>query len=496
MTTSAAPHRETRRGGMSLALLALGAILGLLASVALGPHAPSMEGTSGDPELAARTASLLGDRRGYQALAVVEITEGRARFAGLGSPDAAHGAVTPTTPLQLGSITKTFNGLLLADAVRRGEVRLDQPVGELLPELAGSPAGSATLQELAQHRAGMPVMLPSEQPLMLPMQISGRNPFTSDEHEVLTEVRGLPRGQRGQFAYSNVSASVLGHALARRAGATDWPAYVRERLFLPLGMTATTIAPTRADLPADRVAGRRENGRPLEPWTSPGMAPAGFTTWTTPQDMATYAAALLGGRAPGMAALDPSVENKPGDRIGLHWFELDYKGHRLTWHNGSTQGGSTMLVLDRQAQRAAMVFSTTGRGPETLARQLVTDGTVKETSKITEPAALIGFVVFAAWLVWLGVVAYAAIRGRTLAGLVAAILEFIALAVLVAPMGPWHWVGGPVFGLGCGLAAGLMVVGVRRGLPWLGGSPVLGWSRLVTAAVFCAAILGVRLFLP
>ena len=72
-------------------------------------------------------------------------------------------AIHATTIFEIGSITKAFTGILLADMAARGDVRLDQPVVELLPPGTSIPARNGkqiTLEQLATHTSGLP-RLPS-----------------------------------------------------------------------------------------------------------------------------------------------------------------------------------------------------------------------------------------------------------------------------------------------------------------------------------------------
>ena len=119
---------------MLVAILA-GMLIGALVSLGLGPRTPTL-GTAqaGDTELAEDVRASLVNDRGLQVLSVGRVREGQVSFAGLGED----GGATPTaqTPFELGSITKTFTGLLLADAVERGELALDDQLADHLPELA------------------------------------------------------------------------------------------------------------------------------------------------------------------------------------------------------------------------------------------------------------------------------------------------------------------------------------------------------------------------
>src|SRR5450759_3866454 len=59
-----------------------------------------------------------------------------------------------STPMEVGSLTKAMTGLVVADSIRRGELRLDAPVSTYLPQLHGAAAGDVTMGELVTHRAG------------------------------------------------------------------------------------------------------------------------------------------------------------------------------------------------------------------------------------------------------------------------------------------------------------------------------------------------------
>ena len=74
------------------------------------------------------------------------------------------------TVFEVGSITKVFTALLLAEAVRRGEVSLTDPVAKYLPAsvtMPGRNARSITLQHLANHTSGLP---------RLPTNLAPKNP--------------------------------------------------------------------------------------------------------------------------------------------------------------------------------------------------------------------------------------------------------------------------------------------------------------------------------
>jgi len=111
----------------------------------------------------------LADRlvaRPLNAGIVIGVTRGGARHTvarGVSSrPDPAR-IVHDSTLFEVGSITKTFTGVALAQAVLDGAVKLEQPISSLLPDPTNlSPAGNLiTLANLATHTAGLPSNPPS-----------------------------------------------------------------------------------------------------------------------------------------------------------------------------------------------------------------------------------------------------------------------------------------------------------------------------------------------
>jgi CubicO group peptidase (beta-lactamase class C family) len=367
----------TRRAvSSSLGLAALGSAF-LALAVALAPRPVLLAGTStGDQELARQLRQMLGDRPGTRALAVALIEPTATRIAGLGkSGDPRDPAVTLHTAFEIGSVTKGLNGMLLATLAADGLVAIDQRVGEIIarPAFHDSPVADVTLLELAQHRAGLP-RVGMAGPLTLLRSgytaFAGADPYppwTSDE--LLDHAARLSVRRRGSFAYSNIGAALLGHAMAQAAGRT-YPALLEDRIFRPLGLDSTSVATSPSALPDRRVRGTSYTGRPRAPWTGEGNAPAG-TVWSSAHDMARVVRGLTDGSAPGAAATIPSEAIAGGTRIGLGWFTSHVEGHDVTWHSGATGGFSSWAGFDRATQRGVVVLSASDRRVDALALHLL-----------------------------------------------------------------------------------------------------------------------------
>src|SRR5260370_38975395 len=145
------------------------------------------------------------------------------------------------TIFEIGSITKVFTSLVLADMANRKEVTLDDAAAKYLPENVKMPERSGksiTLLDLSTHTSGLP-RLPSN----LNVLKDPRNPYAgysvNDLYELLSSYT-LPRDPGSEVEYSNLGGGLLGHLLAYRAG-TDYESLIRNRITQPLNMPDTGI---------------------------------------------------------------------------------------------------------------------------------------------------------------------------------------------------------------------------------------------------------------
>lgn len=448
------PARRTAFAMVAIAVL-LGALLGLLVAPGIRPHG----GESGDQALLRSVRAGLGTQpRGFGEISAFRIVDGQVVFAGVGvnSGDAP----SPDTPFELGSITKTWTGMLLADGVTRGELAPTDRLGQHITELKGTRAGGVTLQSLATHTSGLPPMAPTMQAQLVWSVIGGRDTLGGvTAVEVVASAKDLSLGKPGTFAYSNLGVALLGIAEARAARVPDWQALVSARLLTPLGMTSTTFTPR----PAGLMQPRQSNGREVEPWSGPGISAAGSSTRTTARDMARFAAAVLNGTAPGMVATKPLARVSTNSQIGLTWLTTQTPAGPMTWHDGGTGGTRTALALDLVRHRATFVATTSDRDVVSVAERALFAGTDSPVTVTADPpdrtAALIALAVLLAFWVS-GVVTVVLARHRL--GVVLGIVTLLTAVIFGWTMGPWAAVPGLVFtALVGGAFAGTLVGGCR-----------------------------------
>jgi D-alanyl-D-alanine-carboxypeptidase/D-alanyl-D-alanine-endopeptidase len=277
--------------------------------------------------------------------------------------------VTPDTQFELGSLSKVFTSLLLAESEHRGRVsRLDSAAKYLLP--ADDPAQAAlakiTLLSLATHTSGLP-RLPSN---LRPADVSPADPYAAYDRAQLVEALrqdgpGAPTGRA--MAYSNFGAAVLGEALGAAWGGSYSEA-LQAHVLDPLGLTATTTG--LAGVPApDGLAPGHVAGKPVPNWTALAFAPAGGLR-SSARDMGRFLTACLGVsplRGPIDATLKPEFPAEDsGGQIGLGWLLADDGKVAVAWHNGATAGSHAFMAFDRTAGAGVVILANFQKGSEAL----------------------------------------------------------------------------------------------------------------------------------
>jgi serine-type D-Ala-D-Ala carboxypeptidase/endopeptidase len=306
------------------------------------------------------TAALLKARLAQQGVGLVAVQIERGTIAIVTQGQAREGTpLRDDALLEIGSITKTFTALLLADAVVRRRLALDDPVENALPGVALRDAAGAPIRwvDLATHRSGLP---------RLPGNFAPRDPTDPyadyDEARLLEFLRTFkPTVARDtRWEYSNLGFGLLGYALGRAAG-SSYPEQLGERVLRPLGMSRTTLS-----LPGRNIAGLADGHdvekRRVPHWHLDVLAGAGALVMPA-TDLARYAQAALSpdstplGDAFQLAQKRHAAGPSEINPIGLAWLRAPLNGRTVLTHDGGTGGFSSSLWLDPQRQRAAALVA-------------------------------------------------------------------------------------------------------------------------------------------
>lgn len=326
-------------------------------------------------DLQQRLDALVKGESGGAAIAWVD-ADGTA-FLTSGSFDAADPRpVTPDTLFEIGSVTKVFTSLLLAESERLGKVSRHDPAAKyLLP--AGDPdqpkLAKITLLSLATHTSGLP---------RLPSNI-GRNPGAQPDPYAAYDRAALVEGLRldgpgasagGSMAYSNFGVSVLGEALGAAWG-TDYARELDEHVLTPLGLKATALAIAGVPPPAE-LAPAHVEGKRVPHWTFRACAPAG-ALHSSARDMARLLDACLHPqRTPLGGAIDATLQPQAavlevGGQIGLAWMLTDDSGSSVAWHNGATAGSHSFVGFSRAKGMGVAILANFQKALEPLGFELL-----------------------------------------------------------------------------------------------------------------------------
>lgn len=272
----------------------------------------------------------------------------------------AGASIDRDTLFEIGSITKVFTALILADMANKGEVSLDDPAAKYLPPGHRMPERGGrriTLRDLATHRSGLPRMADDMGSVDDP-----DGPFVDySETKLLAflDRYQLTRDIGVQWEYSNLGAGLLGYLLARAAG-TDYETLLRQRITGPLGMNDTMVSlppshAARLALPFDGYMRR------ASPWNIGVLTGAGGIR-SSAADMLTFANAVLDPKSPiapatrtALSVRAPGLHARAEQALG--WIVMHPEPEReLLLHDGGTGGFRSVLALEPAKARAAVAL--------------------------------------------------------------------------------------------------------------------------------------------
>jgi CubicO group peptidase (beta-lactamase class C family) len=287
-----------------------------------------------------------------------------------------HVPVTPATLFNIGSISKSFTALGIAQLVDQRLVDLDVPVIRYLPDLRLSDpqaTQTVTLRQLLSHTSGLPA--DGQWPRQVPPTRVG----------IVAEFANMPisapPGMR--FQYCSRCIVLAAYVLERITG-QSWESYTRTHVFAPLGMTKASFGRVGLEQALDHAQPYRHDamlGQVPVPWGRlhylDPLGPAGGIDASV-DEMARYALLQLGdGTISGHRAVTAEMLaelHRPEIAVGadwtpsasaenlhyaLGWFTADIHGVHLVFHNGANPGFRTSIFLV-PSFKAAVVILTNG----------------------------------------------------------------------------------------------------------------------------------------
>jgi CubicO group peptidase (beta-lactamase class C family) len=270
-------------------------------------------------------------------------------------------AATPHTPYSLASISKPITTTGLMILVERGLIDLDRPVNDYLGDAKVTArvgdADDATVRRVADHTSGLPLhyhFFYEDEP--------GRPPMD----ETIRRYANLTAAPGQRPHYSNLGYGILDYVI-ERISAKPYADFMREEVFLPLGMTrsAIGIAPGLAPYAAARYA---PDGLalPFYDFDHPG----GSAVYASARDLLRFGMFHVKARLADQKRIlsdesldamhEPSSNWPGGGAYGIGWrVDPDYGGYTLVSHSGGMGGVRTVLVTI-PAERIVIVVLTNG----------------------------------------------------------------------------------------------------------------------------------------
>jgi D-alanyl-D-alanine carboxypeptidase len=272
--------------------------------------------------------------------------------------------------MRIASIAKAFSGAVALHLVQKGELGLDDTIGQRLPSLPAAWA-PVTVRQLLNHTSGLPDYTKSDG-FVKQAQTNPRG-YVSPSR-IVDWVRGerlvFPSGSR--FEYSNTDNIVVG-LIAQTVTKKPYGTLLDEIVFGPAGLRQTSF-PTTVALPAPSIHGYV---------VTPGSKPQDVTSSLSPS----------GAWASGAIVSTPSDLSRfiRGD-LGLAFFGAAQQREQLRFVPGSSSPpgpgtNSAGLAIFRYRTRCGTVYGHTGNFPGYVQWAATTaDGTRSVTSSLNIPA--------------------------------------------------------------------------------------------------------------
>lgn len=248
---------------------------------------------------------------------------------------------TPQTAFAVASITKTFTAAAIMKLEQAGKLKTSDTIGKFFPSAPPDKAG-ITIHQLLSHTSG------------LDDTYAGAGILDRDAavEKILSQKLIAAPGEK--FNYTNDGYNLLA-AIIEVVSGKSYPAFVREQLLKPAGMTRTGLWGEKGVWPQNSVAhnynSETDNGSPVELEDHWGDRGAGDMITTT-EDVYRWDRALRGsGILPQEAVrrmTTPYTERRPGMSYGYGWFVITTpRGTTDLYHGGGDTPRGVTAALNR-----------------------------------------------------------------------------------------------------------------------------------------------------
>jgi len=280
------------------------------------------------------------------------------------------------TMYEIGSITKVFTSLILADKSLKQQLSLQDPISKFLPKSVKTPntkGKEISLLDLSIHTSTFP---------RFPYNVDPKN--LDDAYGDYSIKRLLeyvsayqPDMEIGsQWRYSNTAYGLLGYILTTASKAKNYEELIKEQICKPLGMYSTVIT-LSPSLQKNTAIGHSEYGKPVPPLNLSSIDGAGAFR-SNMNDMLTFAAANLGliqsHLAPAMQLTHVKQikkESNGPDYATMGWTLWEKDGRNVIFKDGGTPGFRTFIGIDTKNKFGVVVLSSSNNGVTDIGKHIL-----------------------------------------------------------------------------------------------------------------------------
>ena len=355
-------------------------VLAGLRTILAGPQAAPSRGSLGLPS-DGEIRKMLAERVGAQENAVGIVVgllepQGRRIIAHGHRNEGDSGPLDGDTVFEIGSVTKVFTALLLADMVRKDEVALADPAAKYLPASVKVPernGRSITLLDLATHTSGLPFM-PENAPAF---NDPAAAKYSAADLKQYVGGYQLTRDIGSEWDYSNIGYWLLSEALSSRAGASC-ENLLHTRVIVPLKLANTDFA-LSPKMKANFAVGRDASSQPAPSVSSLpvySVMPAAGGLYSTANDLLMLLAVAMDyERSPLASAMETTVSTRrpagSGHEQALGWTVIGKGADEVIFRDGGTYGYASSIAWDPKKRIGVVVLSNQQGSVDDIARHLL-----------------------------------------------------------------------------------------------------------------------------
>ncbi len=348
-------------------------------------------------EIKAHINALLDINRTNAAIVIGIVDPNGTQFYRIGKmSDANNTRVDQNTIFAIGSNTKVFTTVLLAEMVEDGLIKLNDPIDKYLPSNVIVPqykGHKITIENLATHTSGLPEFPPNYCPSFAVSNaqnlddkvqhvqnlMSCTKNYTFDQLYQGLANTTITREPGSKYEYSTFGVGLLGRILTLKSNMSSYDELLTKRILDVLGMNSTSIY--LSDQQESRMAIGHLSGRELPLFNISNPLVPGGGLYSSANDLLKFISANAGliktkldsamqashliRHSTGFLIpnnIDVSGKNDNIELyIGLGWIITTNLGNEIIWHNGGTIGGyNAFMGFNPATNRGIVVLCNTG----------------------------------------------------------------------------------------------------------------------------------------